>query len=122
MMQDVARGTGSRPPQLKMALTLAAGALALQACAVGPTFHLSPQDQVTAEEWAISVRLMTPEATRPASPTAPHREWTEATCHWTWRANVAACETRSRPLTGGPWTTERRRFHNHSTGVWELLP
>lgn len=91
-------------------------------CAIGGAFKLTPLDQVAAEEWAISSRLMDPAPERATrGPLAPHSEWAGGDCHWTWRLEVAECRTALRPLAGGPWIPATRRYRRWSDGVWELL-
>lgn len=90
-------------------------------CAVGRSFRLTSQDQIAAEEWAISARLMNFRDPEASGPTAPHSEWETAVCRWTWTLDVARCETRSRSAGGGPWVSAARRFKQQGDEASELL-
>ena len=114
--------TRARSTLGRCAAILVLVALSCGGCAIGPTFHMTPQDQIAAEEWAISVRLMgLGENPAASGPTAPHSEWQTAVCRWTWTAQVARCETRSRPASGGAWVSASRRFKLQGDETWELL-
>ena len=114
-MADYSTKTGGR-------LLLLIG-LITSGCAIGPEFRLTSQEQTAAEDWALSVQLMNlsddPKAIGPAT---PRSDWDTAVCRWTWTLNVASCETRSRPSSGGPWVSASRRFKQQGDGAWELLP
>ncbi len=91
-------------------------------CAIGGAFKLTPQEQVAAEEWAISSRLMDPGRERTTrGPVAPHADWAGGDCRWTWTNDVAECRTASRPSAGGAWVPATRRYKRWADGAWELL-
>ena len=108
-------------PRPTLAVVALLGATAA-GCAIGGAFTLTPQEQVAAEDWAISSRQVELALARaPHGPLERHSEWAGGDCRWTWKVDVAECRTASRPSADGAWVSTTRRYKYWSEGAWELL-